>query len=121
VILVDTSVWVDHFRRRNGTLIGLLERGDVRCHPFVIGELALGNLRHRDTTLDLFAHLPRCAVVSQDEALGLIDRHNLSGSGVGWVDVHLLASALLERVSLWTLDRRLATVARSLRADFTGA
>jgi predicted nucleic acid-binding protein len=118
VILVDTSVWVDHFRRRNETLTELLDRGDVRCHPFVIGEIALGNLQRRETTLELFTNLPGCAVVSHEEALGLIHQHRLAGSGVGWVDVHLLASALIERVSLWTLDRRLLAVARRLRVAF---
>jgi predicted nucleic acid-binding protein len=116
VTLVDTSVWVDHFRQHNQTLAGLLERGEVRCHPFVIGELALGNLRARQSTLALLSQLPASGVVSHDEALEVVERHALSGRGIGWVDVHLLASALVERVPLWTLDRRLATVARQLRA-----
>jgi predicted nucleic acid-binding protein len=114
VILVDTSVWIDHFRRANPALIDRLDRGDVGCHPFVMGELAVGSLRHRDEILRLIAELPRARVVSHDEALALVERRHLAGSGLGWVDVHLAASARVEGWSLWTMDERLHRAMTSL-------
>ena len=114
MILADTSVWVEHFRRRSADLADLLERGQIACHPFVIGELSLGTLGGRANVLDLLAELPLARVVGHDEAMALVDARALSGSGLGWVDVHLAASALVEHWPLWTLDRRLATVTRKL-------
>lgn len=114
MILVDTSVWVDHLRRRNERLGSLLLDGQVLGHPSVLGEVALGNLRRRDEILGLLSELPRARAATDDEVLAFIERHALHGSGVGWVDVHLLAAAALSRASLWTLDRRLATVASRL-------
>lgn len=114
MILADTSVWVDHFRRRTIRLPALLEAGEVVCHPFVIGELACGNLRNREEILALLQALPQAAVVTQQDALGLIETRDLMGRGVGWVDVHLLAACLVTDAALWTLDRRLAAVARIL-------
>jgi hypothetical protein len=116
VILVDTSVWVDHLRRRNARLAGLLDRDQVACHPFVIGELALGGLTHRARVLDLLAELPIARTLSHQDVLAMVEERALSGSGIGWVDVHLLASALVERWPLWTLDRRLDATARRLGA-----
>ena len=116
MILVDTSVWVEHLRRRSASLVGLLDRGQVACHPFVIGEIALGTLKNRAEILDLLSELPSARVVRHEDALALIDARALSGSGVGWVDVHLAASALVERWPLWTLDRRLDAVVRTLNA-----
>jgi predicted nucleic acid-binding protein len=112
--LVDSSVWVDHLRRSNARLVGLLDVGQVACHPFVIGEIALGSLKQRALVLGLLGELPATPVVSHDEVLTLVDRRRLSGRGIGWIDAHLLASAIVERASLWTLDRRLAAVAREL-------
>jgi predicted nucleic acid-binding protein len=115
VILVDTSVWVDHLRVHDTTLAGLLEAGGVLAHGFVIGELALGNLRRRDEILALLGDLPAATMAADDEMLGFIARHRLMGSGIGYVDAHLLASTALTPVArLWTRDRRLATVARRL-------
>jgi hypothetical protein len=114
LILVDTSVWVDHFRRRNERLASLLLDGQVLGHPSVLGEVALGNLRRRDEILGLLSELPRARAATDDEALAFIERHALHGSGVGWVDIHLLAAAALSRASLWTLDRRLAVAASRL-------
>ncbi len=113
-MLVDTSVWVEHFRRRDWRLIELLEIGEVECHPFIIGELACGNLRRRTEILTLLNDLPRTATVEHDEALAFIDRQNLIAGGLGWIDVHLLASARLGGTPLWTNDRRLATAAHRL-------
>lgn len=113
-MLVDTSVWVDHFRRHDPALAKLLDHGEVECHPFVIGELACGNLRHRAEILMLLRRLPHTPVVEHDEALAFIERHRLMGTGLGWFDVHLLASALLAGTSLWSRDRRLAAAASRL-------
>jgi predicted nucleic acid-binding protein len=112
--LVDTSVWVDHFRRGNRALEALLLDGEVLCHPFVIGELACGNLRKRSETLGLLRALPGAPLADSDDVLTLIDRHRLTGTGLGWVDVHILSSALLAHTRLWTLDRPLARAAHRL-------
>jgi hypothetical protein len=114
VILVDTSVWVEHLRRGHPALVALLEQGQVVCHPFVIGEVGLGSLRRRREILELLAELPALAVVSHEEALALVERHGLAGRGIGWIDVHLSASALVGGCRLWTLDTRLVSVARDL-------
>jgi predicted nucleic acid-binding protein len=110
-MLVDTSVWIDHFRRRNAALASLLARGRVLRHPFVVGELAGGALARRAEILSLMAALPAAVVAEHDEVLALVASHGLAGSGIGWIDAHLLAAALLSSASLWTLDRRLARAA----------
>jgi predicted nucleic acid-binding protein len=115
VILVDTSVWVDHLRAGLPRLADLLEGGQVLTHPFVLGELACGNLRNRREILDLLAGLPAAPRASDDEVLAFIERHSLMGRGVGYVDVHLLASAFLATdTRLWSHDGRLASVAADL-------
>jgi predicted nucleic acid-binding protein len=114
LILVDSSVWVDHFRRGSARLEALLDDGLVLVHPFILGELALGRLKKRTEILGLLAEMPRAELASHDEVLEFVDRHDLAGKGVGWVDVHLLVSAALGRVCLWTLDRRLASAAEDL-------
>jgi predicted nucleic acid-binding protein len=115
VILVDTSVWVDHFRRGDARLVDLLERANVIMHPFVVGELACGSLHDRESILELLQDLPAVAVAEGDEVLGFIERHVLHGKDVGYVDVHLLASvALTEGVKIWTRDRKLRLVAEML-------
>jgi predicted nucleic acid-binding protein len=115
VILVDTSIWVDHLRGGNPRLAALLHDGSVLGHPFVIGELALGTLRNRLEILTELADLPQAIVATHAEVLAFIDRHALYGRGVGYVDVHILASARLTGgASLWTGDRRLHGVADAL-------
>jgi hypothetical protein len=114
LILVDTSVWVDHLRRGDAYLADLLERNAVVMHPFVAGEIACGTLADRALTLELLQQLPMAAVAEFDEVLGYIERHHLYGKGIGYVDVHLLASAAIGGIRLWTRDRRLRTVAREL-------
>jgi predicted nucleic acid-binding protein len=114
LILVDTSVWVDHFRRGNARLQALLRDSLVLVHPFVLGELALGRLEKRSEVLGLLAEMPQAKAASHDEVLEFIERRGLAGRGIGWVDVHLLASAALAEVPLWTVDRRLAVVAERL-------
>ncbi len=114
MILVDTSVWVDHLRRGDARLVGLLEHNAVVMHPFVVGELACGSLADRAQTLELLQQLPMAVVAEFDEVLGYVEHHNLHGKGIGYVDVHLLASAAIGGVDLWTRDRRLRAVAREI-------
>jgi predicted nucleic acid-binding protein len=115
MILVDTSVWVDHLRVKDKVLVDLLERGEVLGHPFVTGEIALGHLRQRRLVLDALAELPQSTVASDDEVLSFIERKSLSGLGIGYVDAHLLAAtALSPAATFWTRDKRLHAVARGL-------
>jgi predicted nucleic acid-binding protein len=115
VILVDTSVWVEHLRLASARLSELLGDGEVLVHPFVLGELALGNLRRRDAFLSDLRDLPRATVASDEEVVDLIDRQTLFGRGIGYVDAHLLAAArLTSGTKLWTHDRRLQAVAAQL-------
>jgi predicted nucleic acid-binding protein len=115
VILVDTSVRVDHLRVCDKTLAGLLDTGMVLAHPFVTAELALGNLRQRDFVLDALQDLPQASVASDREILHFVGQHRLFGLGVGYVDVHLLAAAQLTAgAALWTRDRRLHGLAGKL-------
>jgi hypothetical protein len=108
VILVDTSVWVDHLRTGDEGLAGLLERAEVFVHAFVIGELACGALRNRDQVLRLLSQMPRIVQATDPEVLHVIERHDLAGQGIGYIDAHLLASALLASPTrIWTRDRRL--------------
>ena len=119
MILVDTSVWVDHLRNGDALLANLLERANVVMHPFVIGEIACGSLRDRSSILELLQDLPAAVVAEGREVLGFIERHVLHGKGIGYVDVHLLASvALTEGASLWTRDKRLHSVAQALGCAF---
>ena len=120
MILVDTPVWVDHLRAGDATLSRLLENGRVLGHPFVAGELALGNLRQRDLVLDALRELPQATVASDEEVLHFIDRHALFGLGIGYVDAHLLAAVRLTAGSgLWTRDRRLQAVVTQLGLEAT--
>jgi hypothetical protein len=115
VILVDTSVWIDHLRSANAILSTLLGGGEVLGHPFVLGEVALCNLQRRDPILGDLRDLPQAVVAADEEVLDLINRQNLFGRGIGYVDAHLLAAArLTEGSKLWTRDRRLQTVAAQL-------
>ena len=117
-VLADSSVWVEHLRHGNAEMSVLLGKNVIRIHDFVIGELACGNLPHRDQFLGDLGKLPRTPSVSHEEALALLDLHRLSGHGVGWVDIHLLASALVAGTSFWTLDKALRKVAAKLRIAF---
>ena len=114
MVLVDTSIWVDHLRRRRAGLVTLLERAQVCCHPFIVGELACGNLARRSEVLEHLGALPAAVSASHDEVLHLVGTHGLHGRGIGWIDAHLLASALLTGCRLWTRDRALAGVAADL-------
>jgi predicted nucleic acid-binding protein len=114
MVLVDASVWVDHFRQGNIGLIDLLNEGQVVSHPFIIGELACGNLKNRSQILSLLSTLPTALVVEHEEMMGFIENHRLMGKGLGFIDVHLLASAMLTNVPLWTLDKRLNSTSAAL-------
>jgi predicted nucleic acid-binding protein len=112
--LVDTSVWVNHFRHPQSNLIKLLEDSSASMHPFVLGELACGNLKHRALTLGDLAKMPEAPLATEGEAMHLLESRRLWGEGLGWVDVHLLASALLGGWDLLTADRAMERAARRL-------
>ena len=114
MILVDTSVWVDHLRKGNSELVALLKEGVVLCHPFVVGELACGGIRNREEILALLRALPKATVAENEEALALATDQRLHGKGLGWIDVHLLASSLLTGCPLWTLNKALQAAAKRL-------
>lgn len=115
MILADTSVWVDHLRRADRNLTLLLEGGLILGHPFIRGELMLGNLRQRDVIGDALAMLPHANVAQDAEVLHLIASQNLAGTGIGYVDAHLLAAVMITPGSaIWTRDKRLKAVAVAL-------
>lgn len=115
MVLVDTSVWVDHLRSTDEQLIELLEHGRVFVHPMIIGELACGNLQNRKQILSLLKNLPHAVEATHDEVFLCLEKNELMGKGIGFVDMHLLASSLLSPGTLlWTRDRRLSDLADSL-------
>jgi predicted nucleic acid-binding protein len=118
--LVDTSVWIDHLHRTDPELVTLLRETLVVMHPAVLGELACGTLPNRQKFISLWLTLPRVDEVSFEEALALVENSTLWGRGLGWTDVHLLASALVSRVRLWTRDRLLRETAHRLRIPLKG-
>jgi hypothetical protein len=118
MILADTSVWIGHFRTGNEKLAALLNEGQVSCHPFIVGELACGNIKNRDEILSMLAALQGAPVADHEEIIHFISRHKLHGKGIGLIDAHLLASALLSGSKLWTLDKSLASVAKTLKIGF---
>jgi len=114
MILVDTSVWVQHLRTGSERLRSLLDDEQVFCHLFVMGELACGTMRERQEVLDLLKALPQARVAEHEEVLQFLEEHHLYGCGLGWVDAHLLASTVLTGCTLWTLDRPLRRAAIAL-------
>ncbi len=110
MVLVDTSVWVEHFRHGNIGLETLLNDGQVICHPFIVGELACGNLKNRAQILSLLTTLPTAHLAEHEEVMHFIEKYRLMGKGLGYIDAHLLSSAMLTNVSLWTLDKSLDRV-----------
>jgi hypothetical protein len=116
VILADTSVWIDHLRSGDAALARLLDAGQVLVHPFIVGELALGNLRQRSAILSSLQDLPATRIASDAEVLGFIERHKLYGLGIGYVDAHLMAAVkLTPGTGLWTRDKRLLAAAAKLK------
>jgi predicted nucleic acid-binding protein len=114
MILPDSSVWIDHFRRGNAPLAAWLDQDLALCHPFIVGELVCGYLPSRVSTIRMLQTLPEAPFMQHEEVLVLIERHRLSTSGIGWLDAHLLGSALLAKAGLYTLDQPLLRVARKL-------
>ncbi len=113
--LVDTSTWIDHFRTADPALAAALAEGQVGLHPFVVGELALGGLPRRSATLALLATLPRLVPSAHDDVLAFVDRYGLTGSGIGWVDVHLLCAAHQAGWGVWTHDKPLLAAVKRVR------
>ena len=107
MIVIDTSVWIDHFRREHTQIVMLLISGDLHHHPLVTAELAMGNLHNWRRTVTLLGQLPQALYVSQAEMLDFVEDAGLAGSGIGMVDAHLLASTRAVGGRLWTQDRRL--------------
>ena len=118
MVLVDTSVWVSHLRETHDGLVDLLNNAEVVCHPFIIGELACGNLKSRTSIITLLEALPMALVVDHEELRSFIENRKVMGKGLGYVDVHLLAAALLTGVSIWTFDKKLDKVAEELHCNF---
>jgi predicted nucleic acid-binding protein len=118
LILVDTSVWIRHFRSRSTRLVVLLDENRVTIHDFVIGELACGQLKHRNEILSLLKSLPQLDTLPHDDILFLIQDRKLFGSGIGWVDSHILASAIDAGSKLWTFDKSLQNVATKCSVQF---
>jgi len=114
MILVDTSVWIEHLRLGNDRLRALLFDEQVLCHPYIVGELACGRLVNRSEILSMLAALPEAQVLDHEEVLGFLEVRRLYGPGIAWVDAHLLASTLLTKCTLWTLDKPLRRVAAAL-------
>lgn len=115
MILVDTSVWIDHLRQNDDALVRLLNDGRVLSHPCVTGELALGNLRNRGAVIGALHDLPQATIATHDEVLLFIEHNMLSGLGIGYVDAHLLAAARLSAgAALWTRDKRLLAASKRL-------
>ena len=115
MILVDTSIWIEHLRKGDDRLVALLNSNQVMMHPFIIGELACGNLQNRDNLLRLFRNLPQSRVATHEEALYFIEHRALMGKGIGFIDVHLLAAVALDgSMRLWTRDKRLRNIATAL-------
>jgi len=122
VILVDTSVWIDHARSSDAELVKLLSRNRVLSHPFVVGEVAMGSFKQRDVFLAQLRDLPQAMMAQDDEVLGFIARHALFGLGIGYIDAHLLAAAQLTPGAVfWTRDTRLRAAAQKLSLAFVSS
>ena len=115
MILVDSSIWVDHLRSEDSTLASLLDADEVMCHPLIVGEILMGNARQWSALREMLSLLPQAPVAENEEVLDMVARHKLHGIGIGFIDSHLLASVQLnEEARIWSRDRRLAQVARNL-------
>ena len=118
MVLVDTSVWVSHLRDGNAGLERLLNDGEVVCHPFIVGELACGNLKNRHEILIYLQSLPTTISAEDGEVLKFIENHQLMGVGLGYIDVHLIAAAVLTDVPLWTFDKTLAKITKKIGINY---
>ena len=118
MVLVDTSVWVEHLRSGSIGLESLLNNGSVVCHLFIVGELACGNLSNRVEILTLLQALPPANYAEHEEVMHFIENYSLMGKGLGYIDVHLLVSAILTKVPIWTLDKKLKKVSSKLGREY---
>lgn len=118
MVLVDTSVWVSHLCDGIVDLEKLLNDGEVVCHPFIVGELACGNLKNRDEILSYLQSLPVAILADDEEVLKFIENNQLMGTGLGYIDVHLIASAVLSDVALWTFDKTLDTFTKKMSISY---
>ena len=118
MVLVDTSVWIEHLRDGDPRLQSLLDEGEVVCHPCIIGELACGHIVNRKPILAFLRSLPQTEVANQEEVMALIEAHQLMGKGLGYIDIHLLSSARLSMIPLWTKDVPLKKAAAELDVLF---
>ncbi|MFV1984753.1 MAG: type II toxin-antitoxin system VapC family toxin [Thiohalomonadales bacterium] len=115
MILVDSSVWIDHLRQCDDILVHQLNNNNVLMHPFILGELACGNVKNRNQILELFNNLPKSVVATDSEVLYFIEQYNLMGTGIGYIDSHLLSAvALTNSAQFWTRDKRLKAISDSL-------
>ena len=119
MVLVDTSIWISHFRAGNLNLQKLLQEGRVASHPFIIGELACGNISNRTEIISLMQSLPILDTVENDELLLFLEHNQMMGKGLGLVDVHLIAAAMLAGIPLWTQDKKLKQACSRLNIDFS--
>jgi predicted nucleic acid-binding protein len=119
VVLLDSSVWIDHLRKADLAVTALLEEHDVLCHPFVIGELACGSLARRQAVVNTLSALPMATLAENHEVLSYIDTHKLFSLGLGFIDIHLLASCTLSFTTIWTRDRRLNEAALALGLSYS--
>ncbi len=120
MVLVDTSVWVAHLREGGTGLESLLNDGLAACHPFIVGELACGNLKNRTEILSLLQTLPMAVQAEHEDVMRLIEKHHLMGKGLGYIDVHLLASAMLTNIPIWTLDKKLNEILLKFNRAYHG-
>jgi hypothetical protein len=118
MVLVDTSVWVSHLREGDVGLEKLLNDGEVVCHPFIIGELACGNLKNRREILIHLQSLPKTILAEDEEVLEFIENHQLMGKGLGYIDIHLIAAAVLTDVLLWTFDKTLDKISKKIGINY---
>ncbi|MEW6585628.1 MAG: VapC toxin family PIN domain ribonuclease [Nitrospirota bacterium] len=118
MVLVDTSVWVVHLRSGNIGLENLLNDGHVVCHLFIIGELACGNLSNRSEILSLLQALPQANHAEHEEVMHFIENYSLAGKGFGYIDMHLIVSAVLTKVPIWTLDKKLKAFSSKLGLEY---
>ena len=112
MVLVDTSVWIDHFRNENDRLVKLLNNGEVFSHPFIIGEIACGKIKNRLEIITSLQSLPQSLIVDHEEVMLFIEKKKIMGQGLGYIDITLLVSSILTGIPLWTLDKRLNEIAR---------
>jgi predicted nucleic acid-binding protein len=116
MVLVDTSVWIDFLRSGDSRLSDLLNEGEVQLHPYILGELHLGNIPKRKHFLNLIESLPQSTQATNEEVTHLIESHKLYGTGIGYIDAHILASSIIDRIPLWTFDKRLDALSKKLKS-----